>query len=156
MLRKSCLPRSKGCHGRVIRERPDESTAVAGFTLIEIVVAVAILGIAIVGIFGAMATFLQAGRIDRSVSDLDQVVRTYTETMNGVSYVSCAASYPSVTLPGGYTFSAGPTVKYWNGDNPATFAASCGTDKGVQQISATIRQTASSQTQSALLVKNSG
>jgi prepilin-type N-terminal cleavage/methylation domain-containing protein len=127
-----------------------------GFTLVEILVAVAILGIAIVGIVGAIATFLHANTIDRSVANLDQVVRTYSESMNGQSYVSCASSYSSVTLPTGYTFSAGPTIMYWNGDNPATFAASCGTDNGVQQISATISQTASAQTQSILIVKNSG
>ena len=127
-----------------------------GFTLVEILVAVAILGIAIVGIVGSIATFLHANTIDRSVANLDQVVRTYSESMNGQSYVSCASSYSSVTLPTGYTFSAGPTIKYWNEDNPATFAASCGTDTGVQQISATITQAASAQTQSILIVKNSG
>ena len=156
MLWKSCLRASEGSHRRVVGGLRDECPSTAGFTLVEILVAVAILGIAIVGILGAMATFLQVGRIDRSVADLDQVVRTYSETVNGVSYVSCASSYPSVTLPPGYTFSAGPTIKYWNGDNPATFAASCGTDKGVQQISATVRQTASAQTQSVLIVKNGG
>jgi prepilin-type N-terminal cleavage/methylation domain-containing protein len=134
----------------------------AGFTLVEILVAVSIMGIAIVGIFGALSTFLQAGRIDRSVADINQVVRTYSEGLNGATYANCASSYPTVTLPAGgaYTFSAGPTIKYWNGDNPATFTATipspCGTDKGVQQISATVRQTVSGQTQSLLIVKNIG
>jgi type II secretory pathway pseudopilin PulG len=124
--------------------------------LVEILVAVSILGIAVTGIFGALSTFLQVSTVDRSVADINRVVRTYSEGMNVATYSPCASSYPSVTLPSGYTFSAGPTVRYWNGDNPATFASSCGTDKGVQQISATVRQSVSGQTQQFVIAKSSG
>ena len=136
MTSRSCL-RSRGQRTPWIRRAEErEQVDAEGFTLVEILVAVSILGIAVVGIFSALATFLQAGRIDRSVADLDQVVRTYSEGLNGATYASCASSYPTVTLPAGgaYTFVSSPTIKYWNGDNPATFASSCGTDKGIQQI----------------------
>ena len=118
--------------------------------------AVTILGISVFGIFGAMSTFLQAGTVDRSIADINQVVRTYSEGLNAASYAPCASSYSSVTIPSGYAFSAGPTVRYWNGDNPATFASSCVTDKGVQQISATVGQSVSGQTQQLVVVKSSG
>jgi type II secretory pathway pseudopilin PulG len=110
--------------------------------LVEILVAVTILGISIVGIFGALSTFLEAGTVDRSVANVDQVLRTYSEGLIATSYLNCASSYPSVTL------------RYWNGDNPATFASSCGVDKGVQQISVTV-QSATGQSAPLVIAKNS-
>jgi len=127
-----------------------------GFTLVEILISVALLGIAVIGIFSSIATFLQIGGAARSIANVDQTARVYTEGLTAATYVNCATTYPSVTLPSGYTFSSGPTIAYWNGDNPATFASTCGTDKGVQRISATVRQTSSGQSAPLVITKNSG
>jgi type II secretory pathway pseudopilin PulG len=124
--------------------------------LVEILVTVAIMGIAITGIFSALSTYLMLGSVQRSTANVDQVIRTYSESMVSASYVSCASSYASVTLPSGYSFSAGPTIDYWKGDSPATFSSTCASDKGVQRISATVREQSSGQSQQFVIAKNSG
>ncbi len=125
----------------------------SGFTLVELLATIAIMGLAIVGLLGALGTFLQAGTIQRSTANIDQASRVYTEVLVSAPYASCATAYSSVTLPAGYSFAAGPTVSYWNGDSPATFAATCATDRGVQKVSATIRDTSSGQSQQVAVAK---
>jgi prepilin-type N-terminal cleavage/methylation domain-containing protein len=134
----------------------DTRDSESGFTLVEILVAVAIMGIAVVGIMMALATMLNVSSVGRSLANVDQVTRKYTENMTAASYSSCASSYSSVTLPSGYSFSSGPTISYWNGDNPATFASSCSSDQGVQRIAATVREQSSGQTASVVVIKNRG
>jgi prepilin-type N-terminal cleavage/methylation domain-containing protein len=125
----------------------------SGFTLIELLATIAIMGLAIVGLLGALGTFLHAGTIQRSTANIDQVSRVYTEALVSAPYGSCATAYSSVTLPAGYSFAAGPTVRYWNGDNPATFATTCATDRGVQQVSATVKDNSSGQSQQVAVAK---
>jgi len=127
-----------------------------GFTLVEILMAVALLGIAVIGIFSSLATFLRVGGEARSIANVDQTARVYTEGLTAATYVNCATSYPSVTLPSGYTLPSGSTITYWNGDNPATFASTCTSDKGVQRISATLRESASGEDVALIVTKNSG
>jgi len=95
----------------MIRER--ESRA-GGFTLVEILVTVSIMGIAMSGIFQALSTFLNAGMIERSVANVDVALRTYSERVIAAPYVNCASIYSVVTLPSGYSFSVAPTISYWN------------------------------------------
>ena len=128
----------------------------AGFTLVETLVSVTLLGIAVVGIMYALSTFLAVSGVARSTANLDAAARKYTEGVEAASYVNCASSYSSVTLPSGYTFSSGPTITYWNGDAPATYSASCGTDNGVQRIAATVQETSSGRTTAITFSKNSG
>jgi prepilin-type N-terminal cleavage/methylation domain-containing protein len=128
----------------------------SGFTLVEVLVAVAIMGIAVVGIMMALATMINVSSVGRSLANVDQVARKYSESMTAASYTSCASSYSSVTLPSGYSFSSGPTITYWNGDNPPTFASSCSSDKGVQRVAASVREQSSGQTSNVVVVKNRG
>jgi prepilin-type N-terminal cleavage/methylation domain-containing protein len=130
--------------------------AQGGYTLVEILVAVAIMGIAVVGIMMSLATILNVSTVGRSLANVDQVTRKYSENATAATYTACASSYSSVTLPSGYSFSSGPTITYWKGDNPATFAASCSSDQGVQRIAATIREQSSGQTASVVVIKNRG
>jgi prepilin-type N-terminal cleavage/methylation domain-containing protein len=134
----------------------DVPRAENGFTLVEILVAVAIMGIAVVGILMALATMLNVSTVGRSLANVDQVTRKYSESITAASYASCASSYSSVTLPSGYSFSSGPTITYWNGDNPPTFASSCSSDKGVQRIAASLREQSSGQTANVVVIKNRG
>jgi prepilin-type N-terminal cleavage/methylation domain-containing protein len=125
----------------------------SGFTLVELLATIAIMGLAIVGLLGALGTFLQAGTIERSTANIDQVSRVYTEALVSAPYGNCATAYASVTLTAGYSFAAGPTVRYWNGDSPATFATTCATDRGVQQVSGTVKDNSSGQSQPVAVAK---
>lgn len=124
-----------------------------GLTLVELTVTLAIMGIAVVGLFAALQTFVTASANERAAANLDGVLHTYSEALVAAPYVNCAASYPTVTLPAGYAFTSGPSVRYWNGDNPATFGSSCSTDNGAQQITATVQDGATGATQQVVVAK---
>ncbi len=117
------------------------------------------MGILFIGVFAGMATFLKATVVHRSTAHLDVASRAYSERLASIGYVPCAtnASYFSgvsgIALPAGYTFAAGPTISYWSGGNPPVFGPACTSDKGLQQISATIRETSSARQQVLVLVK---
>jgi prepilin-type N-terminal cleavage/methylation domain-containing protein len=139
-----------------VAQRATTRRAVDGFTLVETLLAVTLLAIAVVGIMYSLTTFLGVSQVARSSANLDAVARQYTEGVEAASYQSCASSYTSVTLPSGYSFSAGPTIAYWNGDNPATYSSTCSADKGVQQISATVKESSTGRTVALTISKNSG
>jgi prepilin-type N-terminal cleavage/methylation domain-containing protein len=128
----------------------------SGFTLVETLIAVSLLAISVIGIMYSLTTFISVSGVARSSANLDAVVRTYTEGVVAAPYVNCASSYSSVTLPSGYSFSSGPTLSYWNGDDPATFSSTCSTDKGAQRIAATVREQSSGRIATVTITKNAG
>jgi hypothetical protein len=137
-----------------------------GELLVEAVVAVAIIGLAVtalVGALGAAFRFAGTGHTDR---DGDLLLVRYAEALAAAPYEPChagpapyqgaaVASIPSVGLPTGVT--AGPWgsgdgtsrsfefavehVEPWNGDTaPATFASSCGaTDHASERLQLHVR-----------------
>jgi type II secretory pathway pseudopilin PulG len=126
-----------------------------GFTLVELILSLALMATVFVAVFAGLASFFSITASQRSNANLDAVVRQYVEQMTSPgNYVDCAtaASYSSVTLPpasgsSSYAFSTPTTIGYWNGDNPATFSSTCATDKGVQQVNASITHTLGSKSQ---------
>jgi hypothetical protein len=129
---------------------------VGGFALVDVLVSLTLIGLAGTGILAAVQTFMQASSTQRSLANLDQVVRSYGEGVVAAAYATCASSYPSVSLPAGYSFASGPVLSFWNGDSPATFSSTCTADKGVQRIAATVRENASGTTQQLVVAKNQG
>jgi len=110
-----------------------------GFTLVEVIAAVALMAIAFAAILGGMAMFVRAQRAQSIRADLDTKVRTAAEAVLAAPYVSCASSY-SISVPSGYTAAA--KVSYWDGNmGPAGFTNTCTTDNGLQQVSVTITYT---------------
>jgi prepilin-type N-terminal cleavage/methylation domain-containing protein len=128
-----------------------------GFTLVELILAIAIMGIVFVAVFSGLATFFKVSASQRSNADMDVVVRQYVEQVSSTqtAYAGCSpGAYGSVTLPpasgsSSYSFASGPTVTYWEGDNAATFNPSCATynANGVQLITVTIQHTLGNKTQ---------
>jgi prepilin-type N-terminal cleavage/methylation domain-containing protein len=110
-----------------------------GFTLVEVIVAVALMALAFVAILGGMAMFAKAQRAQSVRADLDAKVRTAAESVLTATYVPCASSY-AVTVPAGYT--ATTSVSMWDGKLPAGFVtgAPC-TDNGLQRVAITITNT---------------
>jgi type II secretory pathway pseudopilin PulG len=116
----------------------------AGFTLPEVLVALIFLGTVIAAVILTMGSSIMASDYHRKTVTADSVVRTYAERLQAVGYVSCATTATPAYQPGSMFsggqyagFAAGThpvSVKYWNGDSPATFSPTCATDRGIQLI----------------------
>ena len=112
------------------------STRDAGFTLVDTIVGVAILGIGVTTVVGGMATSITVSARGRAAAEAQIAVRSYAEQVAAATYVDCTTSYStSFTAPGGYT--ATQVVAYWDSAT-STFAATCGTDSGLQRVTLTV------------------
>jgi prepilin-type N-terminal cleavage/methylation domain-containing protein len=112
-----------------------------GVTLIELLVTIAIMGIAFASILGGMGLFVKTESVQRSNARLDTEIRTYAEQLLGQPYVNCAApaTYAAAVAPAGYSSTL--TVAYWDGNLPAAFTPGCTSDKGLQQLTIVLRTT---------------
>jgi type II secretory pathway pseudopilin PulG len=120
-----------------------------GETLLELLIAMAIMSIAVVAIIGGLLASVTVSDIHRKQSTAGAAVRDYAESVEkyvaGTGYTACAA--PSAyapgtvgfTVPAGYT-AGGVTVRYWSGT--AWVASPC-SDIGLQELTV---QVASSDT----------
>jgi len=116
-------------------ERADSE---AGFTLVELLLAVGILGISGVALIGGMMTSIQVSDLGRRQAEGQGEVRAYAEAVAGTAYANCASSYStSYSPPPGYT--ATMAVAYWDGTS--AFTSTCGTDKGLQRVTLTVAAT---------------
>jgi len=108
----------------------------AGFTLVDTVVGVAILGIGVSTVLAGMATSITVSDIGRSSAEAQIAVRSYAEQVAVATYADCTSSYATgFTAPSGY--SATQVVAYWDAGT-STFTATCGTDTGLQRVSLTV------------------
>ncbi|MFN2606537.1 MAG: prepilin-type N-terminal cleavage/methylation domain-containing protein [Acidimicrobiales bacterium] len=117
----------------------------AGVTLIESVVALAILGIAFAIFVGGMFTSVVGSDVHRKQATAETVLRSYAESLeqSGVTYVNCAGvtSYPAFSAPSGYTATI-TAVEYWNGSSyGAALPSPCSSDLGIQQLSLRVAST---------------
>ncbi len=113
-----------------------------GDTLVEIMVAVLIMGIAVVAVLAGVAVSIRMSDVHRKQSQAGAFIRDFAEAVENAvqasptAYVNCAAAgaYDSYyTSPSASFVVATPTpVKYWTG---STFGTTCTTDTGVQQLS---------------------
>jgi len=111
-----------------------------GETLLELVVAVAIMGVAIVGIIGGMGVGIMMSDIHRKQATAGTAARDYAETAEawvaaGHYDAGTAPDYTPATVhyttPAGYTATA-VSVTCWNG---VSAWQSCGsTQKGLEQL----------------------
>ena len=131
-----------------------------GETLVELLLTIVILGLAGVAVLGGLGTSIIVSDAHRKETVSGAAVRAYAEQLQtkvaATGYVSCGGvgSYASGTV--GYTppagYAATPTgVTYWN-LSTKTFAASCGTDSGVQAVTLQVRDTADTRGTVALTV----
>jgi prepilin-type N-terminal cleavage/methylation domain-containing protein len=127
----------------------------AGFTLVELLLAVAILGIGVLTVVGGMMTSIHVSDIGRRQAEGQTQLRTYAEAVAGATYASCATSYTtSYVAPSGYT--AAMAVAYWDGTSAfGTSAPACvvATDKGLQKVTLTIAATDGRSSESVAIAK---
>jgi Tfp pilus assembly protein PilE len=122
-----------------------ESAHDRGETLIELLVAVVIMGTAVVAIVGGLGTAILMSDIHRKQTIIAADLNAFAAAIeNAVAsspgYIDCATDsagarpYPSYTPGSGYQADI-PQVRYWNGTT-STFTTSCtvGSDPGVQLV----------------------
>ncbi len=114
-------------HARARRRRRETD---AGLTLVEVLLAVSIMGVGMVVVIGGMMTSIQVSDAGRRSADGQGVLRAYAEAVGASTYTACATAYaaPGFSAAG---WSATQVVSYWNG---SAFAATCGTDPGLQRV----------------------
>jgi prepilin-type N-terminal cleavage/methylation domain-containing protein len=104
---------------RARRCRDSEARAEDGFTLVEVLIAVWILGVVMVGLIGAIITMTLTSNIDRQVTAVEVELRHYADAVRTAPYKVCAQNSDYAT-PSGYTpgeSAANPSinsVKYRN------------------------------------------
>ena len=114
-----------------------------GETLIELLVAVVIMGTAVVAVVGGLGTAIMISDIHRKQSIIAADLTAFAAAIQGAvatspGYIDCATDsrgarpYPSYAPGSGYQADI-PQVRYWNG---TTFTTSCtvGSDLGVQLV----------------------
>lgn len=115
-----------------------------GESLLELLIAVAIMGIAVVAIMAGLVTSVLISDVHRKQATAGTAVRDYAEAIQSSvaaeHYVPCASatSYkpdalvPVFSAPSGFTPSVvAGTVRYWNG---SSWQSSCSSDLGLQQL----------------------
>jgi len=112
-----------------------------GESLLEVLIAVTIMGLAIVAIVGGLVTVVLISGIHRQQATAGATVRDYGEAIEsavaGGGYVACAtaASYASPAgfgTPSGYARSVvAGSLRYWSG---GAWQTGCTTDTGLQQL----------------------
>jgi Tfp pilus assembly protein PilV len=135
----------------IARRKPSRED---GESLIELIIAITILGMILVAIGACMAFTVKASRINRNEALADQYLHNYAEQLQS-SYKSCSSAGNTAALqtyykglltsPGGaFSTSATPTVTvmYWfDAVSPAQFITlpTCPTDTGLQQLTLNLK-----------------
>jgi type II secretory pathway pseudopilin PulG len=113
-----------------------------GETLLELVIAIAILGVSAIAIAGGIASSISMSSLHRQQSDAQRALRNYAETLQGSGYSPCTAGSPAgYSLPATSGFPApAVTVTYWNG---SAFQSGCpsGGDSGLQRVAISLADT---------------
>jgi prepilin-type N-terminal cleavage/methylation domain-containing protein len=135
---------------RVWRIDATSRAAERGDTLIELLVAVAILGIAGTAVMGGFASSIVLSTVHRKLATTASDSRNFAELLDtaidskAIAYTPCAAA-AAYSSPPGFTAGANNTphvtaVAYWNG---TSFVGSCpaGGDQGLQQVSVSVTNT---------------
>ena len=129
-----------------------------GESLLELLVAVVIMGVTVAAVVGALAVAARTSDIHRKQATSGTSARDYAETVGrrvaGGAYTGCApasafaAATVGFAVPAGYTASV-VSVRYWDG---SSFATACGTDTGLQQVVLQLASTDGRATERATVV----
>lgn len=118
----------------------------AGETLVEVLVAMVVIGIAVTAILGALAIAVDSSSLARNQARVQSTLRSWAEQVTatrdggatgGYRYTPCAGpgDFPApAELPSGFTTQVSQ-VQYWNG---TAWSGACATDRGVQRVTLTV------------------
>ncbi len=124
---------------RLQRRRPRSDER--GFTLVEMLITVWILGAIVTAFAGAMFTMIRSSSLERTETLLETELRHYSEAVQAQAYWACADMLPTnpYLTPPGYTSSTSPAVNpsvtsmsYWY--EPALGSSDFSTFKSSTQL----------------------
>lgn len=99
-----------------------------GETLLELIIAIVILGVCVIAIGSGIAVSIKVSDINRSQSLASEYLHNYAEQIQGDPYQSCSSGSPTyatgLTAPpnGGTWTILQSAIKYWNG---TAFTSTC-------------------------------
>jgi Tfp pilus assembly protein PilV len=121
--------------------RPQRPKRDQGESLIELILAIGILGICVLAIGTSIALSVRMSAIHRNQATADAFLHNYAETLQSSYSAQCgpAATYAAELTPPLGTFQAPVvSVQYWNSAS-ASFGSTCITpDAGLQQVTLTL------------------
>jgi prepilin-type N-terminal cleavage/methylation domain-containing protein len=135
-----------------------------GFSLVEILITVAIVGITFTAILGGLITTITASAYQRKAATADAIVRSAAELVKDSvrnPYANCAGSgaysLAGLSVPAGFSVTI-QGVKYWDGQpvppgDMVKFTSNC--DHGMQQISIQATSSDGQATETLQVIKRS-
>jgi prepilin-type N-terminal cleavage/methylation domain-containing protein len=116
----------------------------AGFSLVEIVITIAIVGVTFSAILGGLFASITVSALQQKEATADTVARSAAEVVKDSEhnpYSNCAGpghySLTGLSVPSGFSVSI-TDVAYWDGQPPAGsavgFQSNCPSDRGIQRI----------------------
>jgi type II secretory pathway pseudopilin PulG len=124
----------------------DLSASDSGDTLVEVLMALAIIALVATALLGAFASSIAASSERQGLVTIDTVLKSYVESsiyqiqqQPTPLYTSCAATYtPTFSAPSGYLAGIS-SVKYWSASSNQFVPACPGGSIGPQQVTATVQ-----------------
>ena len=125
----------------------------AGFTLVESLVAIALLGLSVVAILGAIGTAASTTGLQARQADADAGLRSGAELVKSQPYVACPAipAYDPSQATTAPDLELTATVEHWDG---SSFVGSCPlVDGGFQRVTVTATAANGAFTRSLQVIK---
>ena len=130
-----------------------ESRDERGETLLELIVAIAILGVCVVAIASGIAVSVVASRSHRDQATAGTYLHNYAEQLS--SAYTCGGSVPAPNASiqqVGFSNTPSVAVTYWNGTTFAGTSCSAASDPGLAQMKITVKSLDNRVSESLVLV----
>jgi prepilin-type N-terminal cleavage/methylation domain-containing protein len=137
----------------------------AGFSLVEIVITIAIVGVTFTAILGGLFASITVSALQRKEATADTIARSAAEVVKDSgqnAYANCAGpgAYPlaGLSVPSGFSVSI-TNVAYWDGHpvpagNTVQFVSACpGADPGMQRITISATSSDGQATETVQVIK---
>ena len=114
--------------------RRDSHSADEGTTLLELLLTIAIMGVAVATIVGGVMTAVVGSDANHKQGDVSIALRGYADNIASLPYQACPATYaPTYAVPTGFTASIG-AVEYWDSLTSAFVSGCPASDFGYERL----------------------